>query len=234
MLFTELQNRPVAGVAGRSRDVQNMVHQRRVSSLKRQVTKSEPTALATASRHYPRRCSLLPAMKPIILTSLFSLATTQVAAATPASRSTKRAPAARIGIATMLAPNDQDPCMHGMGCALLPWCASAQRLRDALTRSPTLAAVSVDILLVLGEDAKDKDGAKKQKGKDSARGFFCLMSNATDEVDMRDCPGVRRIYAGAQLRRAAELHEKRVIRSGVMSYNPAYIRRMRRCSSSGS
>ena len=105
-------------------------------------------------------------MKPIILTSLFSaLATTQVAAATPASRSTKRAPATRIGIATMLAPNDQDPCMHGMGCALLPWCASAQRLRDALTRSPTLARVSVDILLVLGEDAKDKGGAKKQKNQ---------------------------------------------------------------------
>ena len=161
-------------------------------------------------------------MMPIILTSLFSLATTQVAAATPASRSTKRAPATRIGIATMLAPNDQDPCMHGMGCALLPWCASAQRLRDALT----LAAVSVDILLVLGEDAKDKDGAKKQKIKDRARGFICLMSNSTDEVDMRDCPGVRRIHAGAQLRRAAALHEKRVIRSGVMSYNPAYIRRM--------
>ena len=162
-------------------------------------------------------------MKPIILTSLFSaLVTTQVAAATPASR----APATRIGIATMLAPNDQDPCMHGMGCALLPWCASAQRVRDALTRSPTLAAVSVDILLVLGEDAKDKDGAKKQKIKDRARGFICLMSNSTDDVDMRDCPGVRRIHAGAQLRRAAALHEKRVIRSGVMSYNPAYIRRM--------
>ena len=165
-------------------------------------------------------------MMPIILTSLFSLATTHVAVATPASRSTKRAPATRIGIATMLAPNDQDPCMHGMGCALLPWCASAQRVRDALAASPTLAAVSVDILLVLGEDAKDKDGAKKQKSKDSARGFICLMSNATDEVDMRDCPGVRRIHAGAQLRRAAALHEKRVIRSGVMSYNPAYIRRM--------
>ena len=172
MLFTELQNRPVAGVAGRSRDVQNMVHQRRVSSLKRQVTKSEPTALATASRHYPRRCSLLPAMKPIILTSLFSLATTQVAAATPASRSTKRAPAARIGIATMLAPNDQDPCMHGMGCALLPWCASAQRLRDALTRSPTLAAVSVDILLVLSAKTQKTKMVRKSKKAKTVREAF--------------------------------------------------------------
>ena len=86
-------------------------------------------------------------------------------------------------------------------------------------------ALAVDILLVLGENAKDKDGAK-QKNKDSARGVICLMSDSTDAVDMRDCPGVRRIHAGAQLRRAAALHEKRVIRSGVMSYNPAYIRRM--------
>ena len=43
---------------------------------------------------------------------------------------------------------------------------------------------------------------------------------------MRDCPGARRIHAGVQLRRAAALHEERVIRSGVMSYNPEYMRRM--------
>ena len=162
-------------------------------------------------------------MKPIILTYLISLATTQVAAATLASRSTKRAPATRIGIATMLAPNDQDPCMHGMGCALLPWCASAQRLRDALTRrSPTLAAVSVDILLVLGEDAKDKDGAKKQKGKDSARGFICLMSNATDEVDMRDCPGVRCCACGGGSGCADTDGDAWGDRCGVYTNNPTW------------
>ena len=137
--------------------------------------------------------------------------------------STSAAAATRIAIATMLAPNDQDPCKHGMGCALLPWCASAQRLRDAITRSPTLAAVSVDFLLVLGDKAKftKQDSLTRRHNK-----TICLMSNATEELDTRDCPGVRQIHAGVQLRRAVQLHEDRVIRSGVMSYNPAYMRRM--------
>ena len=162
-------------------------------------------------------------MKPIILTSLICLATTHVAAATLDSRSTKRAASTRIAIATMLSPNDQDPCIHGMGCALLPWCASAQRLRDAITRSPTLAAVSVDFLLVLGGEGASHAQRPRHR---TARGTICLMSNSTEELDMRDCPGARRIHAGVQLRRAAALHEERVIRSGVMSYNPEYMRRM--------
>ena len=161
-------------------------------------------------------------MKPMVLTSLFSL-TTHVAAATLDSRSTKRAGSTRIAIATMLAVNDQDPCKHGMGCALLPWCASAQRLRDAITRSPTLAAVSVDFLLVLGGEG---DSHAQRRRHRTARDTICLMSNSTEELDMRDCPGARRIQAGMQLRRAAALHEERVIRSGVMSYNPEYMRRM--------
>ena len=136
--------------------------------------------------------------------------------------STSAAAATRIAIATMLAPNDQDPCKHGIGCALLPWCASAQRLRDAITRSPTLAAVSVDFLLVLGKP----DSLARRHRHDTASGTICLMSNATEELDTRDCPGVRQIHAGVQLRRAVQLHEDRVIRSGVMSYNPAYMRRM--------
>ena len=137
--------------------------------------------------------------------------------------STSAAAATRIAIATMLAPNNQDPCKHGIGCALLPWCASAQRLRDAITRSPTLAAtVSVDFLLVLGKP----DSLARRHRHDTASGTICLMSNATEELDTRDCPGVRQIHAGVQLRRAVQLHEERVIRSGVMSYNPAYMRRM--------
>ena len=137
--------------------------------------------------------------------------------------STSAAAATRIAIATMLAPNDQDPCKHGMGCALLPWCASAQRLRDAITRSPTLAAVSVDFLIVLG---KPDSLARRHRHDTRSSGTICLMSNATEELDTRDCPGVRQIHAGVQLRRAVQLHEDRVIRSGVMSYNPAYMRRM--------
>ena len=142
--------------------------------------------------------------------------------------STSAAAATRIAIATMLAPNDQDPCKHGMGCALLPWCASAQRLRDAITRSPTLAAVRVDFLLVLGDKAKftKQDSLTRRHRHDTTSGTICLMSNATEELDTRDCPGVRQIHAGVQLRRAVQLHEDRVIRSGVMSYNPAYMRRM--------
>ena len=135
--------------------------------------------------------------------------------------STSAAAATRIAIATMLAPNDQDPCKHGMGCALLPWCYSAQRLRDAITRPPALAAVSIDFLLILGNP-----GRRRARVGRRASGTVCLMSNATEELDVRDCPGVRQIHAGEQLRRAVQLHEERVIRSGVMSYNPAYMRRM--------
>ena len=132
--------------------------------------------------------------------------------------------ATRIAVATMLSPNDQDPCKHGMGCALLPWCASARRLRDAITRSPTLAAVSVDFLLVLGKP--DQCSLSARRPSHDEVGKICLMSNATEELDMRDCPGVRVIHAGSQLQRAVQLHEDRVIKSGVMSYNPAYMRRM--------
>ena len=158
----------------------------------------------------------------VLLISLLSLATTEVVALIKRTKRMKHAAATRIAIATMLSPNDQNPCKYGMGCALLPWCASAQRLRDAITRSPTLAAFSVDFLLVLGKP----DSLVRRPKNDAAKGEICLMSNATEELDMRDCPGVRQIHAGAQLRRAVQLHEERVIRSGVMSYNPGYMRRM--------
>ena len=125
----------------------------------------------------------------------------------------------RIAVATMLSPNDQDPCKHGMGCALLPWCASARRLRDAITRSPILAALSVDFLLVLGKP--DQGSLAARRPSHDEVGKICLMSNATEELDMRDCPGVRVIHAGPQLQRVVQLHEDRVIKSGVMSYNPA-------------
>ena len=130
----------------------------------------------------------------------------------------------------MLSPNEQDPCYHGIGCALLPWCASAQRLRDAVMRSPTLN-VRIDTLLVLGEPRRrgqsyTAHAAQVRRPSNNADGTICLTSNATEELDTRDCPGVRKIWAGAQLRRAVQLHEDRVIKSGVMSYDPEYIRRM--------
>ena len=130
----------------------------------------------------------------------------------------------------MLAPNGQDPCGHGIGCALLPWCASARRLRAAVSRSPALAAARIDLLLVIG---KQEDGALAQSGRarrthpqHSPADRVCLLSNSTEELDERDCPGVRLIHASTQLRRAVQLHVDRVVASGVMSYNPTYMHRM--------
>ena len=106
------------------------------------------------------------------------------------------------------------------GVRQLSECAMPSRAHRPLQLSASTSS------LCSAKTQKTKVVRKSKKIKASARGFICLMSNSTDDVDMRDCPGVRRIHAGAQLRRAAALHEKRVIRSGVMSYNPAYIRRM--------
>ena len=53
----------------------------------------------------------------------------------PATTTTPVAPLLpiRLGLATLISANDQNPCTHGYGCALRPWCASARRLRAALS-----------------------------------------------------------------------------------------------------
>lgn len=52
------------------------------------------------------------------------------------------------------------------------------------------------------------------------------MSNLTEQLDASDCPGLRQVVAGAPLQLAVARHVERVVASGVMSYNPSYMRRM--------
>jgi len=127
----------------------------------------------------------------------------------------------------MFSPNADNPCTGGMGCALLPWCLSARRLRDALSRSGPPGA-RVDLLAIVGGRRKASTAAGAAAAEAIPQPPFstCLMSNLTEQLDPSDCPGLRQVVAGAPLQLAVARHVERVVASGVMSYNPRYMRRM--------
>lgn len=151
----------------------------------------------------------------------------------------------RVAIATLVAPNDQAPCKHGYGCALLPWCVSARGLRAALR--PSFA--HVDVLVIVPPEAREGKkgtprhaarlesgqrpgrrlskgngtGASRRQGQPATQ--TCLMTAATETFDPADCPGVKLIYASHALQQASQRHAERVIEGGVMSYNRPYISR---------
>ena len=56
-------------------------------------------------------------------------------------------------------------------------------------------------------------------------GDNCLLSPATEAFDVADCPELIRIHPSAEMLQASQQHAERVIRSGVMSYDPKYISR---------
>ena len=134
-------------------------------------------------------------------------------------------PSLRVGLATLYTPNADNPCTGGIGCALLPWCLSARRLRQALlsrTMGPPdvqqqHAGWKIDLLAIVTE-GKSK-GATTNQAQPHDRGATCHMSNRTEQLDPSDCPGLRQIVPGAQMQLAVQRHIKRVIASGLMSYN---------------
>jgi hypothetical protein len=113
----------------------------------------------------------------------------------------------RVGLATLFTSNaalaDTSECRaeHGYGCAVLPWCASAQRLRSTLSNAGLLISVE---LLAIGNGGR-------QSG--------CRFSSFDD----RDCPGLRFVQPSSALREAASAHVQRVIDGGVMSYDQQHM-----------
>ena len=114
----------------------------------------------------------------------------------------------RIALATLLVVNsgtDAASCEAGtgVGCALLPWCAAARRLQSALG-----GVAELTLLLITGESWEG--------GRDG--------SCPKDRLDLRDCPGLRIEHVAPPLAAASRHHVSRVIASGVMSYDPKYMR----------
>ena len=124
----------------------------------------------------------------------------------------------RLGIATLISANDQNPCARSYGCALRPWCASARRLSAAL--SERFVAVSL-----LGVHAARNRTRFHEAATPLSPSHNCLLSHATEVFDGADCPELIQIHPSAEMLQASRQHAKRVIRSGVMSYDPKYISR---------
>ena len=124
----------------------------------------------------------------------------------------------RLGIATLISANDQNPCARSYGCALRPWCASARRLSAAL--SERFVAVSL-----LGVHAARNRTRFHEAATPLSPRHNCLLSHATEVFDGADCPELIQIHPSAEMLQASRQHAKRVIRSGVMSYDPKYISR---------
>ena len=135
----------------------------------------------------------------------------------------------RIGLATLLVPPANERATRrtcrvetGIGCALLPWCASVRRLQGVLTASPQLD-VDVRLLVLTGSRAHEADAAVANAvGEQGATSTTCRF----DAVDERDCPGIQRVLVSSDLIAASQAHVQRVISSGVMSYDAKYMRRM--------
>ena len=117
-----------------------------------------------------------------------------------------------MGIATLYAPDPGAACRRGVGCGLLPWCAGARRLQTALRDHGFRGRV--DLLAIHAERA------------DATRAPRSSLCANLERLDRRDCPGLKLITPSARLRAAAKAHVHRVIASGVMSYNAAFMRRM--------
>ena len=156
----------------------------------------------------------------------------QPSEAIPSMTSQRTSPTStlRVAVSTLFAPNDQNPCSVGIGCALLPWCGSVNELRAAL--APSFAAF--DVLAIhaewrpLGKEGEgDKREPSSRRAEPVVRGQRCLLSDETERLDLADCPGLQLVPVTGALLRAVRHHARRVIRSGVMSYNAKYIERGR-------
>ena len=128
----------------------------------------------------------------------------------------------RIGIATLLATDpSRRPCRAemGFGCALVPWCAGARRLQSILTSSAGLSVSTVHLIAIVGNHTASSshgDSSSSSSGVDGSCRFERVDASA-------DCPGLRIYHPQASLVAASAAHVERVVRSGVMSYNPRYM-----------
>lgn len=128
----------------------------------------------------------------------------------------------RVGIATLFSPNEQNPCVYGIGCAFLPWCMAARTLQSGLLAHPQF--MRVDILVV--HNNRRANATKPAPPQPAGQpGTVCRLSDATEQLDVRDCPGVRLLTPTPAMRKVSLAHAKRVIGGGVMSYNQEYIER---------
>ena len=117
----------------------------------------------------------------------------------------------RLGIATLVGepPAQQGDCGTGsVVCGLLPWCAAARRLLAALPWG-------VQLVVITGTTPAHR----------TTTGGRNLEECIAKQIGRNACPTALRVLrATPRMERAAEAHIQRVIASGVMSYNPAYVR----------
>ena len=93
---------------------------------------------------------------------------------------------------------------------------SARRLQAAMASLFS----SVDLIAVKMPRSAQLDSVVPDEG------HVCRLADATEQLNLGDCPGLRIISPSAEMQAAAHWHIERVIRMGIMSYNPAYMRRM--------
>ena len=133
----------------------------------------------------------------------------------------------RIGIATLLATDPgRRPCRAetGFGCALLPWCAGARRLQAVLASNDFSATVRLIAIVGNHTTFSSSRAASGSHGASSSSGSGVGGSCRFERVDASsDCPGLRIYHPSPSLVAASAAHVARVIRSGVMSYNPRYM-----------
>ena len=103
----------------------------------------------------------------------------------------------RLTIATLRVPS-LDVC-HGVGCALIAWCASARRLVAALPPS-----WSVQLLAVV---AASQPSALNPRREVRCRGG--VLSSETEEFDARDCPELLLVTPTPALVSAVEHYTRR-------------------------
>ena len=132
-------------------------------------------------------------------------------AAEPWTPSQVRTKGLRVGIATLLfSPplSARSRCVESFrGCGLLPWCTAARHMIAALKENGFLG--SVELLAITDQGRSNSSTAAVCPG---------------DRLILEDCPGLRLIRPTRGLLQAAQQHIHRVLKGGVMSYGPEYVR----------
>eukprot|EP00900_Chrysochromulina_parva_P001983 jgi/Chrpa1/11786/Chrysochromulina_OHIO_Genome00019391-RA len=99
---------------------------------------------------------------------------------------------------------------------------AARTLQSGLLAHPQF--MRVDILVV--HNNRRANATKPAPPQPAGQpGTVCRLSDATEQLDVRDCPGVRLLTPTPAMRKVSLAHAKRVIGGGVMSYNQEYIER---------
>lgn len=130
----------------------------------------------------------------------------------------------RIGLATLFAPDPGARCGRGVACAVLPWCAGARRLEGAL-RAGGFAG-EFELIAIHGRRASWRRGGSmgiSTAGSIGASGAPC--DKPAEELSAADCAW-RLVEPTAAMAAAARAHVRRVVKGGVMSYNPVYMAKM--------